>query len=291
MERMMVKKQAHLSDLLKTGKEVVFDAEIDGDEVEIKLWMRKPVSAQHDEAVAKARGALARRKAAYRDKDSDEFVALQEDLDQFDSKDELVEQLLRFEESSLKNQAYNEVLYDEDHAPRDEDGELLWGEQGEEYLQLLNAMAQRMGEIQEYNKSLGEQDSNLAKSFDDDEELVRMDEQRKSFDDAVEARFEELAEVKRLEFKEKTIAVLQKDLKSRYIDLDGNLSWHDTYQKWMLFFTCRLPEDHSKRYFQNIDEIDYLPPFIQQTLINEMDELDQGIDNTKNLLSLQRSSS
>lgn len=287
----MAKKQAHLSDLLKTGKEVVFDAEIDGDEVEIKLWMRKPVSAQHEEAVAKARGALARRKAVYRDKNSDEHIALQEDLEQYTSKDELVEQILRFEENQLRSQAYNEVLYDEAHSPRNEDGELIWGDQGAEYLELLNAMTQRMGEIQEYNDSLEEGDLNLAKSFDEDEELIRMEEQRQSFDDAVNTRFEMLLEAKRAEFKQQTIATLQKDLTSRYIDLDSNLSWHDTYQKWMLFFTCRMPEDHGKRYFNDIDQIDYLPPFVQQVLISEMDDLDQGIDSTKNLLSLQRSSS
>jgi hypothetical protein len=291
MERMMVKKQAHLSDLLKTGKEVVFDAEIDGDEVEVKLWMRKPVSAQHDEAVAKARGALARRKAVYRDKDSDEYVALYEDIESFESKDDLLERIIQFEDNNLRNQAYNEVLYDEDHAPRDEDGELIWGEQGEEYLQLLNAMTERMTEITEYNKTLEVEDSNLAKSFDEDEELQKLEAQRQTFEDAVQARYEVLAEAKRAELKGLTLKALQKDLTARYVDLDANVSWHDTYQKWMLFFTCRMPEDHSKRYFKGIDEIDYLPAFIQQTLINEMDELDQGIDNTKNLLSLQRSSS
>lgn len=286
----MAKKQAHLSDLLKTGKEVRFETtDEDGEEVEIAIWLRKPVSAQHEEAVAKARGSQARRRSTFRDKESDEYVSLMDDMEQFETKEDIITQLMRFEEHDLRSQAYNEILYDEDIAPRDEDGELFWGEAGEQYVELLSAMTARMAEITEYNDKLGAEDDDMLIAFDQDEELMRLEKQRSQLDEQVNERYEKLAAVKKEEFKARRFDDLKKELIKRLVDLDASIAWHDVYNKWMLFFSCRMPDDHQKRYFRDVDEIDMLPPLVRQTLQDEVDDLSQGLDDTKNSLSLQRS--
>lgn len=288
----MVKKQAHLSDLLTTGKEVRFEAStIDGDELEVLIWLRKPPAQLHEEAVAKARGAQARRKAVYRDKNSDEYIALMDDMEQFETKEDLLRELMRFEEGDLQSQAYNEVLYDEAFAPRDEEGNLVWGPEGREYIELMAAIAQRMYEIEEFNEKLGMEDREMRKTFEDDEELQRLQGQRESFEDAVAARYDDLYEAKKAELKGQRFEDMRQNLVKRMTDLDSSLAWHEVYRKWLLLFTCRMPDNHKERYFKSFEEIDLLPPFVLQTLVEEMEDLTQGVDSTKNLLSLQRSSS
>lgn len=285
----MAKKQAHLSDLLKTGKEIRFTGELDDEEVEIVIWLRKPSAAQHEQAVAKARGVQARRRSVYRDKNSDEYLALMDELEQFSEKADLIEQLLRFDESELRTQAYNEVLYDPELAPKNDEGEPYWGEDGQEYLDLLSAMTERMAEIQKFNEDLGDQDADQAISYEDDEELSRLEKQRETFDEQANERFERLAGIKENEYKTKRFADLRQDLFRRLVDLDTSLAWHDQYRKWVLFFTCRMSDNHDQRYFQDIETIEALPPFVYQRLWDEVDSLSQGLDDTKNLLSLQPS--
>jgi hypothetical protein len=286
---MMVEKQAHLSDLFKTGQQVTFKGEHDGKEIEVSVYLRKPVSSQHEQAVSKARAAAARVKAKYRDKESDEYVSLIDELAPLDTKDLLIEQIMKFEDGTLRSQAYNEVLYDENFAAKDEDGKMVWGEQGEEYIELLSAMTDRMAELQASNAKLAEEDADLAIKFEDDDELMKMEESRAVFDGGVDVRIEALTNEKLKEFTPKRFVDLHKLLMKKLIDLDSTMIWHETYRKWMLFYTCKMPDDRTKRYFKDFDQIDLLPTHITQDLYDKLDQIDVDIDDVKNSLSLQPS--
>jgi hypothetical protein len=286
---MMAKTQAHLSDLFKTGALITFTGEQDGKEIEVSVYLRKPISSQHEQAVAKARGAAARVKTKYRDKESDEYVSLMDELDPLDTKDLMIDQMMHFEEGTLRSQGYNEVLYDDKFAAKDDDGKLVWGEGGEDYIELLAAMTDRMEEIQTHNTKLSTEDSDLSITYEDDEELSKMEAHRTTFDVAVDARVDILTTDKRKEFTPKRFTDIQKLLVKKLIDLESSLVWHEVYRKWMLFYTCKMPDDRAKRYFKDFDQIDMLPVHITQNLYDQLDQIDVDIDDVKNSLSLQPS--
>lgn len=284
------RKRVHLRDLFKTGKEVKFDIDVGDGEQEVVIWMRKPTAGQQDEALNKARGQQARRRSLYKDKDSDHYMAHWADVESLETKEELVEQLLKFDLHRIKSQAYNEVLYNPELAPKDEDGELQWGEQGQLYLDLLVAIQNRMEEILLFNDQLSEEDQNLAINLQEDDELNRLDEERLAFEQSVDDRVEELSEEFKVEHLGMAFENLQKLFMKKLVDTDTSLAWYEEYRKWMLFFACKDPDDRTKNYFSNPDEVMSLPGNILQVLEDQLNDLDKTGDTLKNSRSLQLSS-
>lgn len=279
-------KEMRLQDLFKTGEEVRFELEYEGEPVEILIWLRKPTAGQQEEALAKARGKQARRKLTFRDKDSDEFLAMQSDVESYESISELKDQLLRFESQQLRTQAFNEVLHDENFAPKDEDGENLWGEDNALYLDLLIAIQQRMEEIQQFNKDLVEgDDDELVIKFEEDEALVKLQKDRDEFETHVTDRYDDLNSEKMKSYDGKKSVDLRKLLLKKLIEADTSLIWYEEYRVRMLYFACRSPEDKTKPYFSNPRELLEIPPAILTYLENALDELDRPGEALKNLPS------
>ena len=286
---MAERKQMHLQDLFRTGKEVKFDLEVEKEDVEIRLWMRKPTPGQQDEAVAKARGKQARRKKILRDEDSDEYLALWGDVETFEDIEQLKEQILRFESQRLRSQAFNEVLHDEDFMPKDDDGKPIYGKDNTQYLDLLTAIQQRMEEIQQFNDDLEDGDESLIKSFDEDEELVELQKDRDAFEEHVTTRTEDLEAEHMKEHDGKNTKQLRKLLLKKLVEADTSLVWYEEYRTWMLYFSCRHIDDKTKAYFTNHREILGIPSGVMVYLEDQLNELDSPGDAVKNLPSLQSS--
>ncbi len=285
------KRPPHLSDLFKTGMEIKFDVEIEGEDAEIIIWMRKPVTAQHQEAMAKARGKQARIRRQFKDHDSDQFVAMEADVDEMEDVDMVIDAILRFESQRLRNTAYNEVLYDKEYAPKDDEGELVWGDDGVDYLALLVGITDRMDEIRDSNEKLSEDDQHLLINLSEDDELIKLSEQQNSFDDVVEERFNVLNEEERQQFVVKKMTELRKIFMKKMIDTETSLGWYEEYRMYMLWFACRMPDDHANHYFHSAADVLQLPPHLLNYLYDQLDILDGNVDSAKNSLSLQLSSS
>lgn len=284
------RRQMHLQDLFRTGVEIKFELEFEDEPVEILMWMRKPTAGHQDEAMNKARGIQARRKKMYRDKDSDEYLAMEGDVETFDDVKELREQLLVFEVQRLRSQAFNEVLHDENFIPKDDDGEPIWGEDNTAYLDLLLGINQRIEEISKWNDSLEEGEEELKKDILTDEELLGLQADRDKFEENVTARVETLEKEKLKEWVGKKIPELRKILLKKMIDTNTALTWFEEYRKYMLFFACRDYDNRSKTYFETPDEILGLPPAVLSYLESQLEDLDKPADALKNLPSLQSSS-
>lgn len=281
----MAKKQAHLQDLFRTGKELKFAVTIDGEESEVSIWVRKPSASQADTAINKARGRQARRRMEYKDHEGDMYLALQDQMEAIESADDLKEHLVQFENQRIRSQAYNDVLYDPKYMPKDENGELVFGEDNSEYLDLLNAIQDRMEEIIKWNDSLSDEDQHLEKRFEDDEELVKLEKQRDVFEDAVDARAEDLKETFLAQYADTRTGELRKILMKRLIESETQISWYEEYRKWMLYYACRMPDDHSKHYFDSPDDIMQLPTAVLSRLEAALNDLEQRGDDLKNSLS------
>jgi len=284
------KKPARLQDLFQTGKEVTLDFEIDDETFEVKMWMRKPLPAQAEEALTRSRGQQVRRKRIYQDKDSDEYLTLVGDVETIETRDEVMDRILMFDHAKLRQTAYNEVLYNPENSPHDDEGKLIFGEAGQYYLDLLDGIGNRMDEIRTFNEGLEEEDEALELTFKDDEELVKLRKQEDIFENAVTDRIEELTKVNRAEFKGVKLAGLQKELVKRLIEGDSNMHWYAEYQKWMLYHSCRALDDHKRSYFRSPDELAALPGSVLMLLQTELDQFESGQEAIKNSLSLQLSS-
>ena len=282
---MTERKQMHLQDLFRTGKEVRFELDFEDDPVEIVIWMRKPTAGQQDEALNKARGKQARRKKAYRDKESDEYVSLLSDVESMEDVDELKTQIIRFDEAQLRAQAFNEVLHNEKYAPKDENGELLWGENNTGYLDLLTAIQQRMEEIQRFNSELEEEDQALRIEFETDEELVALQEDRDAFENHVTTRYEDLRQIELDKLKGQKGIQLRNQLLKKMIEAESSLVWYEEYRSWMLYFSCRKPEDKTKPYFDDPAQLMDMPTGVIIYLEDQLNDLDKSGPALKNLPS------
>lgn len=283
------RKRVHLRELFRTGKEVKFDVETDEGPQEVLLWIRKPTAGQQDEALNKAKGQQARRRNVYKDKDSDQYLSYWSDIEQMDSKEDLIDNLFKFDRQRFKTQAYNDVLYNEEYIPRDEDGEPKWGEGNQKYLELLVGIQNRMDEILKFNEELEDEDSDLWVKFEEDEELQRLEAERDEFESVVDERFEQLKNGFEVEHGRKKLEELRTLLMKRLIDSDASLAWYEEYRKWMLFFACRDYDDRTRTYFSKPDEVLELPGHVLQILEDHLNDLDRSGADIKNLPSLQPS--
>lgn len=280
-------KTPHLTDLFKTGQSLTItipNVEDIDNPTQIEIWMRKPSAQQYDEALNKARGKQGRRRQLYRDPESDEFVSLNEQVLPM-SKDELVEQLMTFEQADLQSQAYNEALYGDNN-----EEEPRWGKEGRDYLDVLAGLRQRFEEIEEYNSKLTEEDKEtMSLKPEEDEEIQRLNKYVDQFGELRDELLEKLKAKKEAEYQRKATDELRKVLMKKMIDLETNLIHYQEFKTMMVFFAARNPDDHHKHYFKNPDQIWDLPDYVRIQLFNAYDDLEAGATALKNLPSPQTS--
>lgn len=274
----MVEKVPHLSDLFETGTLIKLSL---GEDAEIELWLEKPATVQQDDAINKAKAKRARVMVAHRDEKSDEFVALDAEMKGM-SRDALTDQLLQIKDDDFRKQATSEVLYGDQGTD--------WGEQGEDYIDLLDAVNQRIIEIREHNDSLTEDDSHLIILAGKDEELLRLEEVSKKFGAEVDERRQVLADGETALLGNAETEELRERVHESRVELDAHLAWFQEYRMRMLYYSVRYPGKHEKRYFDNMDQLMQLPGWVQQALLGQYDEFETGGESTKKLLSLLSSS-
>jgi hypothetical protein len=282
------KKSRHLRDILKTGKEVTLPlVDDDGETVELKLWMRKPVYAQQQEATEKARTAQARRKRQLRDPESDEAVTLAEDVSDLETAEDLIGVLVGTKDQEFRQEAYNDILYNKELYPVDDEGETqwAWGEGGQDYIDLLGALAKRSEEIDSYNEALSDDDAELRISYDEDPELKALIEGQEKFDKQVEERVEKARAKERAALEGLPEEKLRKRVRDRYIEAEVSAVWFQEYRTYLLYFSVRYPDNKGRLYFDSADEVLGLPADVQSFLFEEYDDLEAGMSETRNLPS------
>jgi hypothetical protein len=280
------KRPPHLKDLFKTGEMIeipVLNPEDPEDPIKVQIWLRKPTSSQHEEAMNKGRAAQARRRSQYRDKDSDLYVSLQEEIDSYTTKEDVVERLLTFEESKRRNQAYHETLYVETD---DDEEEPRWGKEGSIYIDLLTALRERYEEIQRHNAEITPDQEHLKIKLETDEEILRLNAEEEEFQGEVESRVTALYEREKALLMGKPSAELRETCIKRMMELDLSMIFYQEYKSNLLFHACRLPDQKDRYYWDSPADLWDQPQYVQMAIINAMDELEMGVDELKNSLSL-----
>lgn len=275
----------HLRDLFRTGKMVTVSVPDPRDyekSVAFDIWMQKPSTSQQEEALAAARARAARKKALFRDAESDEMLMIAADVDDLE-RDELKDRLAYHQSAQFKSQAFNDVLYDPDHQVKDEDGESKYGPEGIGYADLLQALAERIDEINTLNADLSEAEvKDRWIDLADDEEYQRLVGEKDEFEAKVAERAEYLRQKEIETYQGIPDAELRKMLRKRFMETELNLAWFETYKAEMLWRACRYPDDHKRRYFSNPAEILDLPREVVEYLMSHYESIDFSGGEVKN---------
>jgi hypothetical protein len=283
----------HLSEYFKSGQ--LFEMKVPNhrnleNPIVFKLWLQKPNPLQQDEAMKKGRAKQARLKQQYRDESSDDYLSLMEEIAQLGGMDELVDALAQIEAGKLRQQSYNEVLYKPSGVDDEGKDIYLWGEDGSEYLDLLEAIRDRFEEVSKANEALAEEDQHLAIKFEQDEVMQQLQARENEFEAEVEARTQKLIEVEKAKLRGNSVASLRKMMFNRMVETEAGMAWLQEYRVRMLFAACRQADNHNRLYFEDIDKIWELPDFVRTQLLEAYDKLGGELDDVKNSLSLLPSS-
>jgi hypothetical protein len=220
-----------------------------------------------------------RRKRKFKDKEGDAWISMwEQSIEPLESKTELIDAIVGYDEAKLRSQAYNEVLFGDEGSD--------WGENGSRLLGSLDAVQTRMAEIERHNDTLDEGDEDLIIQYGEDQELLDLQAEYASFDTETAERLDALMDRERAKFEGKKLAELRAALTKRIVDLEGDMAWYQEYRIRMLFHACRKMESRKEHYFNDMEDILELPSPVQSQLMMALDQIDRGGDakNSDSLL-------
>ena len=265
----------HLAELFTSGQETII---VFPGKPETKVWVERPNPDQHDECMKRARADRARRYHELMSEDSDERLAFLQEVDTMNKK-ALVDALMEREVRNLDQRALHDVLFSEEHGSD-------WGTEGQEWTSVLDALQQRIVEIEERNKEL-----RAAEAVDgmielkEDPDIIRLSEVQSRFEAEVKARRDELVEEARETIALEPIDKLSEDLIKQRVNLECDLIWFATFKYEQLFRAVRFIDSHETLYFKNVTQIKGLPRPVQDQLFDALNEIDINTDDIKNSLT------
>lgn len=255
----------HLRDLFIKGRELKIET---GDEENpiIEVWIRKPSSTQRDYALRKARTKKARRRAELLSPNSAEHQTMLLEIQEMDI-EEVIEELVRGRSSELRRQATNEVLFNPEIGSD-------WGKDGEKYFSLLDARLEVQDQI------LREAEENqTTPDFESNEEYKRLASLEEQFQAEVAERETVLRDDYRAQVaSEGTPEELRKKLFNKYVDAESEMVWFAEFRTNMIYQAVRRIDDHSKLYFESVEELLDMPLEIQTQLFNAYDQIEMAGD-------------
>lgn len=252
----------HLRDLVNVGKVVDVEVQnIDGTESVVQVYVRKPGSVQQDDAMNKARAAQARKRLAFKKKDSEDYLNLIDTVSEL-TVDELSEMIVRLS-ANFGEQAHNDVLFSKEHGSD-------WGEEGVEFTSLRDALEDRLVEILDINDGLGDEDKIVANL---DDEVIRIRARLDKFAIEVQDRKAQLERREVIKLKKKKEEELREKLVDEMVATEANITWYQEYLLWMHYYACRDVTNPTLSYFDNITEMRDLPQYVYRQLSSAYDNM------------------
>lgn len=242
-------KRRRLSDLYVVGRPV----EVGKDTPEpVEIWLQKINPVQNDEALRRANAARTKAKTFGKDKDSDEYLDALASVEDFASREILVELAIAEELRQRRSRIEAEVAAEDEWAT-------------DEYLQgIVDAWEGTDGVI-----GLKER---WAEDHDDPEaarvkgEIDRFDEKVKEL---VEAEHESL----KRDFDATPDDVILDRAVQRVLEQRATSAFIFEYENWQLYFAIRDPENHKDLYFETVEEVKALEEQTKEEILAHYREL------------------
>jgi hypothetical protein len=241
-------KRRRLGDLYVTGKTVTID---DGRDDPVTVWMQK-LNPVEDETATRASSAARVQHLTYiRDRDSEQWRAAYADVSDYASRQTLVDINIR-DELLIRRSRIEAELADGDE----------WSDS--DYLQgLVDAW-----EGHDANGDLPAQPGLKLRWMDDndDPEASRVHDELERFDAQVQDKVDAEQAVLHADWENVPLPELLEQATEKILQQRALSAFVAEYEVQQVMFSVREPEDHSKLYFENRDEVLKLQPEIRDTL-------------------------
>lgn len=239
-----MQKRRRLSDLYVRGKEYKID---DGTDRPVKVWLHKLNAIDREACFRRASTAKARFNVDSDDEESDVFQSMYAQVREMGDADGLIAILVAEDLFKYRQSVEAELGQDEK----------TWGKDG--YIQgLVDAW-------------IGDDDNQglaavLARDAEDPEAkkvIAEINRFEKEVSDAVALESERLQK----DWADTPEETLWRKSAHRILELRGNEIFNAEFERQQLFCSVREPDDHSKRYFKSLNEIDDLDEKVTEQLI------------------------
>lgn len=245
-------KRRKLQDLYARGTEVKFSGP---DEVEsedtIVVWVTPPSPLQREQALREAQAERARLiLKARRDPESQPGLVTEELIERM-SLEEVCEYIVTMSDGEQQTEATRNVLRRDEWEDIDalRDSMRRWEEAG------APTDDPEWEELLERDRIFGE---------DVAEEVSRIQE----------AEVESLKLLPRVE--------LNKRAFEKRLDSLGNQQFMDTYQTYLMFYSCRDGDDHQELFFEDVSDMRSMPDEVQEALLREFSKFISEVGEAKN---------
>lgn len=259
-------KRRRLSDLYVRGKEVSID---DGTDDAVTIWLQKLNGIDRESCLRRSHAAKARYVTESEDQEGDLFQAVYSQVRAM-GRDDLVALIIAEDLAKYRQRVEAEKAADEE----------TWGK--DNYLQgLVDAW---IGD---------ENDDGLAAVMaqePEDPEVKRVNEELERFEEEVLSLVR--AENERLikDWGDAPEDTVWKRAAVRLLELRSTDAFGREFERQQLFYSVRDPEDHAKRYFGTLTELDDLDDVVRKQLVNEYNDLMVSPIEGKDLRASQPSS-
>lgn len=256
----MTTKQATLSDLYRRGKNVTITDPGTGVEVEFYLKKLNPLEAKQ----ARDKGNASRARVLMKRKDPESDVYLAAYSEAYDQpRESRIDDILGMKVLQKRQQVEAEVEMTEDSE---------WAKDG--YLSGLR---------ESWDDELRDQFVDPEIENEDKEDAVRVFGELQRFGDEVEKVLKhEIAALRRPYEAMSDDELLEKTIETQFEQM-GFAAWLDTYHSYRVLLSVRDKDDHSKKVFKHLTEVQELETPVFNTLIDEYSQLEATDMQVKDL--------
>jgi hypothetical protein len=243
-------KKRRLSDLYVRGRELSVN---DGEGEPIKVWVSKLNEIDRESVLRRANAAKARFMIDADDEDSEQFAAMYAESRDINSRHELILFIVSDDVNSARRRIESQTAGDEE----------TWSKEG--YLQgLVDAW---IGD--ETNPGL----SATIQEDPADPEARRVSDELDRFEQEVRARVEAETHTLVKDWEDVDIDVLRRKATHLLLELKSSEEFVREFQRQQIFYSIREPNDHRKRYFATITEVDDLDEELRKYLVEQYESL------------------
>lgn len=261
-------KRRRLGDLYVLGKELVIN---DGMGESVTVWIHKLNDIDREAIIRRANATKARHLIDAGNEDSEVFQSAWGQVREYEDREALVAVVIADEVVKYRRRAEAELGEDE----------ATWGK--DSYLQgLVDAW---FGD--DHNEGL----TYTHITHPDDPEVVRVMGELNRFSQEVSKRVAEEADRLEREWADVPDDMLWNKAAHRLLERRGDEVFTKEFQRQQMFYAVREPDDHKKRYFGTIDEVDDLPEKIRQQIQWAYNEIVVDPHEAKDSPAIQASSS
>lgn len=255
---MTATKRRRLGDLYVLGKPLTLD---DGNGP-VDVWLQKINPVEHEDSLRRAGQARAVHLSYVRDKTSDMFISAAQDTRDFASHDSLVATAISRNLVDFMNRTEAEIAAEEEWSKDDYLQALVDRWQGDELnddlgLKAVFAKHPEDPEAKRVHDELARYEAQVEKIVAPERERLLEDWKDAPLDELIDIATEKL-----LERRADNVFMQEAEI-------------------WQLYYAVRLPENHSKRYFDDVDEVRVLEEPVRTELLMHYALLTVGVTEGK----------